>query len=105
MNPTLTDVVGAIVSLIVAYVVILRNPQPVSLIIPILAVTSVLIHLLQNHVDQDASPALLRIVSFIAYITILSMRFSILETVGFTVATGLVTAILYAITTLALDRI
>ena len=110
---TVIDIAGMIINTLVAYAIILRNPQPVSLIIPILAVTSVLTGIIRNRTKttgpssttlSDLTSAL-HVGVFLLYIAILLMRFSILETIGVTLITGILTAILFAVTNLTLDRL
>jgi len=110
---TVIDIAGMIINTLVAYAVVLRNPQPVYLIIPILAVTSVISGIIQNRTKPTGpkSTTLSDITSslhvgvFLLYIVILLMRFSVLETIGFTLVTGILTAILFAVTNLTLDRV
>ena len=110
---TVIDIAGMIVNTLVAYAVVLRNPQPISLLIPILAVTSVLTGIIRNRTKTTgpSSTTLSDITStlhvsvFFLYIVILLMRFTILETIGFTLVTGVLTAILFAVTNLTLDRV
>ena len=110
---TVVDIAGMIINTLVAYAVVLRNPQPVYLIIPILAATSVISGIIQNRtkVSGPKSDTLSNLTSvlhvgvFLLYIVILLMRFTILETIGFTLVTGILTAILFAVTNLTLDRL
>jgi hypothetical protein len=110
---TVIDIAGMIINTLVAYVIIIRNPQPISLLIPILAATSVLTGIIRNRTKTTgpSSTTLSDITStlhvgvFFLYIVILLMRFSILETIGFTLVTGILTAILFAVTNLTLDRL
>lgn len=83
-----------------------------TLLIPILAATSVVTGIIQNRMKPtDSSVALtdIRLLlnnsSFVGYIAILLMRFSILETIGFTLATGLLTGLLFLITNLSLNNL
>lgn len=108
---TVIDIAGMIINTLVAYAIILRNPLPVSLIIPILAVTSVLTGIIRNRTKttgpssttlSDLTSAL-HVGVFLLYIAILLMRFSVLETIGFTLVTGILTAILFAVTNLTLN--
>lgn len=110
---TVVDIAGMIINTLVAYVVVLRNPQPVSLIIPILAVTSVISGIIQNRTKTTGPKSttlsnltsILHVGIFLLYIAILLMRFSVLETIGFTLVAGILTAILFALTNLTLDRL
>ena len=110
---TVVDIAGMIINTLVAYVVVLRNPQPVSLIIPILAVTSVISGIIQNRTKTTGPKSTtltyltssLHVGVFLLYIAILLMRFSVLETIGFTLVAGILTAILFALTNLTLDRL
>jgi len=109
---TIYDLAAIAVNLAVAYFVILKSPQPVTLLIPILAATSVVTGIIQNRMKPtDSSPALTEVriilnhVSFVGYIAILLMRFSILESLGFTIVTGLLTGLFFLITNLTLNNL
>ena len=109
---TIYDLAAIAVNLAVAYFVILKSPQPVTLLIPILAATSVVTGIIQNRLKPtDSSPvltefrSLFHIISFICYFAILLMRFSILESLGFTIVTGLLTGLFFLITNLTLNNL
>jgi hypothetical protein len=109
---TFYDLAAIAVNLAVAYFVILKSPQPVTLLIPILAATSVVTGIIQNRLKPtDSSVALtdvriiLNHISFVGYIAILLMRFNILEALGFTIVTGLLTGIFFLITNLTLNNL
>ena len=109
---TVFDLVAVAVNLAVAYLVILKSPQPVILLIPILAATSVVTGIIPNRMKPtDKSVTLtdfrilLHTISFALYIAILLMRFSILETFGFVIVTGLLAAIFFLITNLTLNNL
>jgi len=109
---TVFDLAAIAVNLAVAYFVVLKSPQPVSLLIPILAATSVVTGILQNRMkptDHSVSLTDFRIslhtISFIGYIVILLMRFNPLETLGFVLVTGLLTALFFLLTNLTLNKL
>lgn len=109
---TVYDLAAIAVNLAVAYFVILKSPQPVTLLIPILAATSVITGIIQNRMKPtDSAPALtyvriiLNHISFVGYIALLLMRFSIIESIGFTIVTGLLTGLFFLITNLTLNNL
>lgn len=109
---TLFDLAAIAVNLAVAYFVILQSPQPVTLLIPILAATSVVTGIIQNRMKPtDSSIALtdvrmiLNHISFVGYIGLLLMRFSVLEAIGFTIVTSLLTGLFFLITNLTLNNL
>jgi hypothetical protein len=109
---TIYDLAAIAINLAVAYFVILKSPQPVVLLIPILAATSVVTGIIQNRMKPtDSSVALtdvrimLNHISFVGYIAILLMRFTILESLGFVALTGLLTGLFFLITNLTLNNL
>lgn len=109
---TIYDLAAIAINLAVAYFVILKSPQPVILLIPILAATSVATGIIQNRMKPtDSSPTLTEVriilnhISFVGYIAILLMRFSIIESIGFALVTGLLTALFFLITNLTLNNL
>jgi len=109
---TIYDLAAITVNLAVAYFVILQSPQPVALLIPILAATSVVTGIVQNRMKPtDSSAALTDIriilnhISFVGYIALLLMRFTILESFGFVILTGLLTGLFFLITNITLNNL
>jgi hypothetical protein len=109
---TLLDIAAIAINIAVAYLVTLRAPQPAAVIIPLLAVTSVATGILLNRVKAPNSSAaltefrsILHLISFVGYVAILLMRFSIIETVGFVIVTGLLTGLFFLLTNLTLNKL
>ena len=109
---TVYDLAAIAINLAVAYFVILKSPQPVTLLIPILAATSVVTGIIQNRLKPtDSAPALtefrslVHTISFICYFAILLMRFSIIESLGFAVVTGFLASIFFLITNLTMNNL
>jgi hypothetical protein len=109
---TIYDLAAIAINLAVAYFVILKSPQPVALLIPILAATSVATGIIQNRMKPTDSSAALtefrsiaHVISFVCYVAILLMRFSILESLGFAIVTGFLAGLFFLITNLTLNKL
>ena len=110
---TIFDLAAIAVNLAIAYLVVLKSPQPVALLIPILAATSVVTGIIPNRVKSTDTPSaavtqfrlILHLISFVCYAAILLMRFNLLEALGFTIVTGLLTALFFLITNLTLNKL
>lgn len=110
---TVFDLAAIAVNLAVAYLVVLKEPQPIALLIPILAVTSVITGIIPNRVKSTDQPSaaisdfrtILHLISFVCYAAILLMRFSILEAFGLSIVIGIVTSVFFLITNLILNKL
>ena len=110
---TVFDLAAIAINLAVAYYVVLKEPQPVAVLIPILAITSVITGIIPNRTKSTDQPSaaisdfrtILHLISFVCYAAILLMRFSVLEAFGFAIVTGILTAIFFLITNLTLNNL
>jgi len=96
------ELASAVLTVIVTYAIVLRFEMPVYYIIPIISAVSVLAVAIQKQTHGPATDdtvllfaaSILMFISGIIHLIILKMRFNWLETVGITLASGILSFVI-----------